>query len=190
MTPAVERNLASEFLHSGKKSILERKWQIHTPDFRQTLALAQHLELHQLVAQLLVTRGFNVTTAPLYLNPTLKELLPDPTHLLDIQKAISRVEHAFRNKEKIVIFADYDVDGATASALLRRYCRDIGFSVGLYIPDRIDEGYGPNAPALKRLKQEGYDLVIMVDCGTTAFEPLEVASMVSRVVNKRLPRSA
>ena len=89
--------------------------------------------------------------------------------------AVARLVRAVRAGERIVVFGDYDVDGATSSALLLRFFRSVGGNIGVYIPDRRKEGYGPNAPALLKLKQEGADVVVTVDCGVTAFEPLAEA---------------
>jgi single-stranded-DNA-specific exonuclease len=96
-------------------------------------------------------------------------------HILDMDLAVERVLHALKHKQKIVVYGDYDVDGATSTALLRRYFQDIGYPIALYIPDRIEEGYGANTEALLKLRAKGYDLVLMTDCGTTAFIPIEEA---------------
>lgn len=168
----------TQLMNNGKLSLLGKKWHLHTPDFRQTLALAQHFDVKELVAELLTNRGYTLDTAAAFLAPTIKELLPDPYHLLDMEKGVKRLYQAISTNEKVAVFGDYDVDGATSSALLRRYAQDIGLKFGLYIPDRIDEGYGPNAAALQKLYKDGYRVVIMVDCGTTAFEPLEAAAAI------------
>jgi single-stranded-DNA-specific exonuclease len=101
--------------------------------------------------------------------------MPDPSHLKDLDQAVDRVIAALSAGEKIAVFGDYDVDGGTSCALLHRYFAVLGKNLRIYIPDRIDEGYGPNSEAMRTLKEEGYSLVLMVDCGTTAFEPLAYA---------------
>jgi single-stranded-DNA-specific exonuclease len=101
--------------------------------------------------------------------------MPDPSHLKDMDKAVDRVVAALQSKEKIGIFGDYDVDGGTSAALLQRYFAIVGYPTRLYIPDRIEEGYGPNTEAMQTLKEEGVAVVLMVDCGTTAFDPLAAA---------------
>ncbi|MDE3060128.1 MAG: single-stranded-DNA-specific exonuclease RecJ, partial [Pseudomonadota bacterium] len=110
-----------------------------------------------------------------FLNPSLKALLPDPSHLLDMEAAAERVAGAVIAGERIAIFGDYDVDGATSAALLMRYFHALGCDPLVHIPDRMKEGYGPNAPALLALQKRGAALAITVDCGTLAFEPLAAA---------------
>ena len=118
---------------------------------------------------------------PDFLEPTLRKFLPDPSHLKDMDAAVARLVRAVQQGERIVVFGDYDVDGATSSALLLRFFRAVGGNIGVYIPDRRKEGYGPNAPALLKLREEGAAVVVTVDCGVTAYEPLAEA-------RKRRPR--
>jgi single-stranded-DNA-specific exonuclease len=101
--------------------------------------------------------------------------MPDPSRLAGMDSAVARIVDAIRASERIAIFGDYDVDGATSSALLQRFFRAVGADVVVYIPDRMREGYGPNAPALLRLKEGGARVVITVDCGIVAFAPLASA---------------
>src|SRR5206468_12489986 len=108
----------------------------------------------------------------------LREFLPDPAHLRDMTPAVERLARAVRDGEKIVVFGDYDVDGATSAALLLRFFAAIGAHASVYVPDRMREGYGPNAPALLRLKAEGAAVAVTVDCGATAHEPLAAAAEV------------
>ena len=102
--------------------------------------------------------------------------MPDPSHLLDMDLAIERIIKAIHDGETIGILGDYDVDGATSSSLLVRFFGHLGQSVPVYIPDRQKEGYGPNLPALLKLKEKGASLVITVDCGTPAYSVLEEAA--------------
>ncbi|HUC63510.1 MAG TPA: single-stranded-DNA-specific exonuclease RecJ, partial [Alphaproteobacteria bacterium] len=111
-----------------------------------------------------------------YLAPTLRALLPDPFHLRGMAAAAERLAEAVTGGEPVGIFGDYDVDGATAAALLQRFMAAVGGRTRIYIPDRMREGYGPNAPALLGLKAEGLRLVVTVDCGTAAVEPLAAAA--------------
>lgn len=110
-----------------------------------------------------------------FLSPKIKNLMPNPNHLLDVPKAVERLYSAVLNGEKITIFGDYDVDGATSSAIIHNYLHSIGVESEIYIPDRILEGYGPNVEAMLKIANGGTKLLITVDCGTVAFEPLEVA---------------
>jgi single-stranded-DNA-specific exonuclease len=159
-----------------KKSITGRLWSLREVNERLSLAISQQYSLPLLLAEIIARRGHTLESAYDFLKPTLKSLLPDPSHLKDLNRGVKRLIDAILTQQKLVVFADYDVDGATASALLRRYFQDIGVECGLYIPNRIEEGYGPNVPAIHHLKAQGYDVMIMVDCGSTAFEPLQTAS--------------
>ncbi|OAN52135.1 single-stranded-DNA-specific exonuclease RecJ [Paramagnetospirillum marisnigri] len=159
-----------------ERSLSGRRWVSRAGDERQALALAQRLGLPELVGRVLAARGIGLDEAESFLNPTLRDLLPDPSHLKDMDKAVARLVAAVTSGETIGIFGDYDVDGATSSALLRNFLDALGARVRVYIPDRIKEGYGPNAPALLRLKAEGVGVVVTVDCGATAFEPLRAAA--------------
>ena len=165
-------------LFGGEPSCTGQVWSRRPFDERLSLAISQSYDLPDRLASIIAGKGMSLDDVGDYLNPTLKSLLPDPQHLIDIDKAVARVITAIKNQQNITIFGDYDVDGATSSALLRRYFADIGHQVALYIPDRIDEGYGPNANAMRTLRGRKTDLVIMVDCGTTAFDSLDTASEV------------
>lgn len=152
------------------------KWQVKAYDPRNALMLAQRYQLSSVTAQAIAGRGITFENVEDYLTPSLRNSLPDPSQLKDIKKFLDRITQAIEGKQKIVVFGDYDVDGATSSALLILYFRKLGIDVGYYIPDRIKEGYGPNARALVHLKEQGCDVCITVDCGTLAFEPLAEAA--------------
>ena len=158
------------------RSLGGRFWSLREADERLVLGLAQQAELPEIVARVLAARGVSMETAEAFLNPTLRELLPDPSTLKDMDRAAARILSALESGETIAIFGDYDVDGATSSALLARFFETIGGKARVYIPDRIKEGYGPNADALKLLADEGAGLAITVDCGITSFEPLAAAA--------------
>lgn len=170
--------MSNSLLFDGKSSVLGRKWYEKAANTRESLAISQFFNLSPFIGKLLATRDLTTETVADYLNPTIKKLMPDPSHLKDMDKGIDRVMEAIQAQQKIVVFGDYDVDGATASALLKRYFHDIGLDLSVYIPQRIEEGYGPNIPALTQLKQQGHSLVIMVDCGTTAFDALAHAKTI------------
>lgn len=159
-----------------ERSLSGRRWLARAGDERLAQALAQRLGLPELVGRVLASRGVGLDEAEGFLNPTLKDLLPDPAHLKGMDRAVERLVKAVTGGETIGIFGDYDVDGATSSALLRNALDGMGARARVYIPDRIKEGYGPNAPALLRLKDEGVGVVVTVDCGTTAFDALEAAT--------------
>lgn len=159
-----------------ERSLSGRRWLARSGDERLAQALSQRLGLPELVGRVLASRGVGLDEAEGFLNPTLKELLPDPGHLKGMEDAVDRLVRAVTGGETIGIFGDYDVDGATSSALLNNALAAMGARTRVYIPDRIREGYGPNAPALLSLKAEGVGVVVTVDCGTTAFAPLEEAA--------------
>jgi single-stranded-DNA-specific exonuclease len=161
-----------------ERSLTGRRWAARLADERMALAMAQRHGLPDAICRLLAAREVDLEGVPDFLEPTLRKFLPDPSHLKDMDAAIARVVRAVREGEKIVVFGDYDVDGATSSALLARFFRAVGGNVAVYIPDRRKEGYGPNTPALLSIKEQGAAVVITVDCGITAFEPLAEARRV------------
>ncbi len=158
-----------------ERSLTGKRWRARLTDERAALALTQQFDLPEIVARVLVARDVGPENAELFLNPTLRALLPDPAHLVDMDRAVARIVAAINAGETIGILGDYDVDGATSSALLVRFFAALGREAPVYIPDRQREGYGPNLPALMKLKEAGASLVITVDCGTTAYDPLEAA---------------
>lgn len=159
------------------RSIRGQSWLLREYDERAAAHLSQSLGIPELLGRMLAMRGISVEEAEDYLNPTLKHFLPDPSHLLDMDRAATRLAQAIMAGETIGIFGDYDVDGATSSALLTRFIRAAGGAEPrIHIPDRMKEGYGPNAPALLHLGAQSIRLVITVDCGTLAFEPLAAAA--------------
>ncbi len=172
--------MLAEYVENGGnnlgKSVKGLKWSVLDPDERVVLTLTQKLGIPELLARVLANRKVTMPEeARKFLDPKVRDLLPDPFLLKDMKKAAERLAQAVINKEKITIFGDYDVDGATSSALLKRFFRDVGLEAGIYIPNRILEGYGPNIEALKKRKDEGNSLVITVDCGIVSFEPLKGA---------------
>ena len=161
-----------------EKSLTGRRWAARLSDERLALAMAQRHGLPDAICRLLAARNVGLESVPDFLEPTLRKFLPDPSHLKDMDAAVERLVRAVKAGEKIVVFGDYDVDGATSSALLQRFFRSAGANIGVYIPDRRKEGYGPNAPALLKLKEQGAAVVVTVDCGVTAYEPLAEARKV------------
>ncbi|PCJ58061.1 MAG: single-stranded-DNA-specific exonuclease RecJ [Rhodospirillaceae bacterium] len=157
-------------------SLSGKRWRARASDARIGMALAQRLELPEILGRVLTARGVSLEEADAFLEPTLRKLLPNPSHLKDMDVAAARLADAIRNGEAVAVFGDYDVDGATSSALLERFFRSLGASLRVYIPDRRKEGYGPTAAALQKLRNEGASLVVTVDCGATAFSALEAAS--------------
>lgn len=157
-------------------SALGQRWQWRTEESAAVADMCRYLDVSELLARVLVGRGQYAEQAPDFLNPTLRHALPDPFHLRDMDKAADRITAALEAGETIAVFGDYDVDGATSTALLMRYFRALGMEPLYHIPDRQREGYGPNAPALLALQERGASLVITVDCGAVSFAPLKEAA--------------
>jgi single-stranded-DNA-specific exonuclease len=139
------------------------------------LAMAQRHGVPDLVARVLAGRGIALDAVPGHLNPTLRELVPEPYGLTDMEAAAQRIADAAVAGEQVAIFGDYDVDGATSSAVLGSLLTAAGTPFSIYIPDRIFEGYGPNVEAIRSLVAGGATLIVTVDCGTSSFEALEEA---------------
>jgi single-stranded-DNA-specific exonuclease len=133
----------------------------------RALSIAQRHGLPELLARIVAGRGIEVDDVASFLDPTLKRLMPDPYVLADMAAAAQRIADAVTRGEQVAIFGDYDVDGATATALLARFLRQGGLDPLIHIPDRIFEGYGPNVEAIRSLAERGATLLVTVDCGTT-----------------------
>ncbi|MGP2492970.1 single-stranded-DNA-specific exonuclease RecJ [Mesorhizobium sp. PUT5] len=139
------------------------------------LAIAQGHGLPDIVARVLAGRGVSAQEAPRFLDPTIRDLLPDPASLTDMEKAAARIADAVMRREKVAIFGDYDVDGAASSALMKRFLAHYSVPSEIYIPDRIFEGYGPNPDAMRELISRGARLIVTVDCGTNSAAAIEAA---------------
>lgn len=157
-------------------SLSGKCWRLRSADERAVLALAQRLGVPEIVGRVMAGRGIEVEKAETFLNPTLREMLPDPSDLKDMDVGAERLAKAVMVGERIAVFGDYDVDGATSGALLSRFFSSLGREVRAYVPDRLKEGYGPNAEAMLRLKHEGVSVVVTVDCGISAHDALAAAA--------------
>ncbi|MFV2053139.1 single-stranded-DNA-specific exonuclease RecJ [Aliiroseovarius sp. YM-037] len=158
-----------------EQSLTGRRWVGPTIEAeRLAEAMEQATGLPGALCRTLVRRGVEPQEAKAFLEPQLRDLLPDPRSLKDMDHAAERFLKAVANQERIAIFADYDVDGGTSAALLIDWLRQKGQQATLYIPDRIDEGYGPNEPAMEALSKD-HDLIVCVDCGTLSHDPIAAA---------------
>ena len=158
-----------------EQSLTARRWQAPlAASERLAEAMAQITKLPMPLCQTLVARGVQPADAVAYLAPQLRDLLPDPRRLKDMERAATRFIYALKTRQRIAIFADYDVDGGSSAALLIIWLRSLGHRATLYIPDRIDEGYGPNVPAMAALGAV-HDLILCVDCGTISHDPIAAA---------------
>ncbi|MGY8766543.1 MAG: single-stranded-DNA-specific exonuclease RecJ, partial [Nitrospinaceae bacterium] len=156
-------------------SLLHKKWILRNPSLGKVNDIAFALDIPPVVAQLLVNRKIEtVEEANIYIKATLSSL-HDPFLIKGMELAVERILRAIKNKESIRLFCDYDVDGVTSAAFLTHFFRDIGVSVGYYLPERMKEGYGLNEDAIKLIRKEGASLMITADCGITAVNEVELA---------------
>ncbi len=159
----------------GKTSLNGFMWQVQQADDSSVRLLMQRENLPEIVARLLVLRGLNADTVDEFLYPKLKTNLPNPNTLKDMQRSAERVADAVVAGEPVGIMGDYDVDGATSTAILKMFFQSVGTTVYTFIPDRED-GYGPNAKKMVEYKNSGCRVVLTADCGTTAYEPIEAGT--------------
>jgi single-stranded-DNA-specific exonuclease len=159
------------------RSALGRPWRdrLDAAGLGRAEALAQVEGIPDILARLLAGRGVEPNEAQSFLEPKLRDLLPDPGTLIDMGPAAARLARAVESGERVAIFGDYDVDGACSAALLAGFLTEGGARPRIHIPDRLIEGYGPNSEAIRQLAAEGATLLVTVDCGTTSHEPLAEA---------------
>ncbi len=141
----------------------------------RALAIAQRHQVPEMLARIIAGRGIDIEAVDDFLDPTIRKLLPDPLTVTDMEAAAKRIADAATRGEKVAVFGDYDVDGATSAALLTWHLRHCGLDPLIHIPDRIFEGYGPNVEAVRGLAARGATLLVTVDCGTTSIEALAEA---------------
>lgn len=158
-------------------SVTGRAWRrrLGQDEERTALALAQRHGLPEVAARVLAGRGVALDNAEIELAPTIRVLLPDPSTLTDCDALVARLADAIDGKAKIALFADYDVDGATSAAVVARALAAYGATPRVMIPDRVSDGYGPSVPLMETLAAEGTDLVVCLDCGSGAVEPVAAA---------------
>ncbi len=156
------------------RSVTGRGWvdRIDDAGARAAAAMVQKAEISEILARILAGRGVAADAAKLHLNPTLRDLMPDPSTLVGMEAMVARLAAAVRSKEHVALFGDYDVDGACSAALMARYLGGLGLKPRIYIPDRVFEGYGPNVAAMDALIKDGANLIVTLDCGTTSHEPI------------------
>lgn len=160
------------------RSLTGRRWRARPAPAALIRAHMQGLSLDEPLARALAARGVQAADGADFMAPTLKALFPDPSSFLDMDAAAAAIVDAVESGAKVHVFADYDVDGATSAALLVRWLRAMGRELPIYVPDRMTEGYGPSARAFDRLKADGADLVVTVDCGAAANEAVAHAAAI------------
>ena len=156
-------------------SITGKNWIFKKFENSDVKMYSENYNLKEIIARLIAIRKNNIDDINLFLNPKIKNNLPNPFELKDMNKAIERVYECIKKRETIGIFGDYDVDGASSAALLVKYFLSISQSIETYVPDRKKEGYGPNANAFNHLISNGSNLIFTVDCGTLSYEPINIA---------------
>lgn len=161
------------------QSVTGRAWvdRLDANAARAAAAIGQRTELSEILARIVAARGVGIEDAEKFLEPTIRELMPDPSTLTEMDALAERLAKAITDSEPIALFGDYDVDGACSCALMTRYLRHFGIEPAVHIPDRVFEGYGPNIAAMDRLIDGGASLVVTLDCGTTSDKPIAHARM-------------
>lgn len=163
-------------IHQLKKSVNNKIWQQYEINEDHAVEIARKLDVSDLLARIISVRVDKLDEVEYFFTSKVKHQLPDPFHLIDMQKAVDRTIDAIKRKQKICIFADYDVDGATSAAVLKNLFRDLAVEVDIYVPDRISEGYGPTISAVQKIREQEVSLLITVDCGSMAHEAIRYAS--------------
>ncbi len=174
---ALEQSISSDFL-DVRRSLLGRRWRARPADPEITRAHQAQLGLSEPLARAMASRGVAIEAGESFLRPTLRVLFPDPSSFTDMDLAASILLDALVDGLSLTVFADYDVDGASSAAQLVRWFRAMGLDLPIYVPDRMTEGYGPSPAAFRKLKADGVDLVITVDCGAAAYDAIQAAAEV------------
>ena len=156
-------------------SVTGKNWIFKKYDNLEAKKLSEDYLLSEIVGKLLSIRKKNIENIDFFLDPKIKNFLPNPFKLKDMKNAVERTYYSIVNKQTLGIFGDYDVDGATSTALLYKYFTSIKQEIHTYIPDRKNEGYGPNIPAFDKLISLGSKIIFSVDCGTLSYEPINFA---------------
>ncbi len=172
-----EQSISSDFLNVHR-SLRDRRWRARPADPEITRAHQAQLGLSEPLARAMASRGVAIEAGESFLRPTLRALFPDPSCFADMDLAASILVDALVDGLSLTVFADYDVDGASSAAQLVRWFRAMGLDLLIYVPDRMTEGYGPSPAAFRKLKADGVDLVITVDCGAAAYDAIQAAAEV------------
>jgi len=159
-----------------ERSATGRRWEARLEDSRMAEAISQRHELPDILGRVLAARGVDVDEADAFLTPTLRQLMPQPSAIRDMEKGAERLADAVMRGEKIGIISDYDVDGVSSAALLLRFLRAVSSDALVHIPDRLIEGYGPSPQAVSALKEQGAQILVTLDCGIMAHDPLAHAA--------------
>ncbi len=164
------KDLQKDFL-----SLTNKCWKFKKFNERDTENISQNFGLSYLLSKLFSIRNISISDIEQYINPSLKEHMPDPYNLVDMEKACSRIYDAVCRNEKIAIFGDYDVDGSTSTSIIINYFRYLGIDLEYHIPNRFTEGYGPSIEVFSKFKKQNIKVIITVDCGTMSYSEMEFA---------------
>ncbi|MEC7028700.1 MAG: DHH family phosphoesterase, partial [Pseudomonadota bacterium] len=156
-----------------QKSLMQARWVVASADEQESVRLAQKYDLPDMIARLLNIRGVTDEQVEAFLSPTLAKNFPDPFSMAGMTEMAEYVADAIINGKKLAVFGDFEVDGATSTAIFVRFLRYCGVDAPFYIPDRIEEGYGPNIKALESLRAQGADCVLILDCGITSHDVIQ-----------------
>lgn len=159
-----------------ERSISGRRWTPRLQDERLAQAIAERHELPEILGRVMAARGVGLEEAEAFLNPTIRSLMPQPSALKDMEKGAQRLAEAIIAQTRIGIISDYDVDGVSSAAIFQMFLRAVGSDANIHMPDRLTEGYGPSEHAVKLLKEQGCTLLLTLDCGVLAHDPLAHAA--------------
>lgn len=154
---------------------MNKKWQIYEADTEETRRIAEKYKINELLASIIANRKIKDEDIEIFLHPT-RQNFHDPFLMPDMNIAVERIIKAIENNEKTIIYGDYDVDGITSITVLKSFLEDRGLHVDSYIPNRLEEGYGLNKPAIEKIAKENYTLMITVDTGISGIEEIEYAN--------------
>lgn len=155
---------------------MNKKWQIYETDEVEVEKISKEYNINKLLSSILINRKIREEDIEVFLNPT-RQNFHDPFLMPDMNIAVERIINAINHKEKIIIYGDYDVDGITSITVLKSFLEDRGIQVDQYIPNRLEEGYGLNKPAIEEIAKNNYSLMITVDCGISGIEEIEYANL-------------
>lgn len=165
---------------------MNKKWHIYENDETLIEKISKKYNINKLLASILINREIQEENIDVFLNPT-RQNFHDPFLMPDMEVAVERIIKAIKAQEKIIIYGDYDVDGITSITVLKSFLEDRGIHVGEYIPNRLEEGYGLNKPAIDEIAKNKYDLMITVDCGISGIEEIEYANSLRNRNNSNRP---
>ena len=156
---------------------MNKKWELSNVNKEKVNEISMKYGISEILATIILNREIEEETIEVFLSPTRNDFY-DPFLMPDMEKAVDRILKAIKTQEKVIIYGDYDVDGITSITVMKKFLNERGLNVDYYVPNRLDEGYGLNKEALQKIKEDGYTLVITVDCGISATIEVEYANSI------------